>query len=71
MYMYILTEKSVNSKVEIVNMGLQVMSQKVSEVSILLWPIPWQNQPFDPLSDQHLISPYNITPESYIKVLRI
>ena len=25
----------------------------------------------NPKSDQHLISPYNITPESHIKVMRI
>ena len=27
--------------------------------------------PLTPKSDQHLISPYNITPESNIKVMRI
>ena len=27
--------------------------------------------PLTPKSDQHLISPYNITPESHIKVKRI
>ena len=27
--------------------------------------------PLSPKSDQHLISPYNITPESHIKVMRI
>ena len=27
--------------------------------------------PLNPMSDQHLISPYNITPESHIKVMRI
>ena len=27
--------------------------------------------PLNPKSDQHLISPYNITPESHIKVMRI
>ena len=27
--------------------------------------------PLNPNSDQHLISPYSITPESYIKVMRI
>ena len=27
--------------------------------------------PLNPESDQHLISPYNITPESHIKVVRI
>ena len=27
--------------------------------------------PLTPKSDQHLISPYNITPESHIKVMRI
>ena len=26
---------------------------------------------FKPLSDQHIISPYNITPESHIEVMRI
>ena len=28
-------------------------------------------EPFDLKSDQHLVSPYNITPESYSKVMRI
>ena len=27
--------------------------------------------PVNPKSDEHLISPYNVTPESHIKVMRI
>ena len=27
--------------------------------------------PLNPKSDQHLISPYNVTPESHIKVMRM
>ena len=30
-----------------------------------------QNHPLTPMSDQHLLSPHNITPESHIKVMRI
>ena len=29
------------------------------------------NNPLTPKSDQHLISPYNISPESHTKVMRI
>ena len=32
---------------------------------------PQHINPLTPKSDQHLISPYNITSESYIKVMRI
>ena len=31
----------------------------------------WQANPLTPKSDQHLISPYNISPESHTKVMRI
>ena len=31
----------------------------------------WCFKPFNLISDQHLISPYNITPESHIKVMRM
>ena len=40
-----------------------IMRKKVTSV--------WLSNPLTLKSDQHLISPYNITPESRIKVMRI
>ena len=40
-----------------------IMRKKVTSV--------WLFNPLTLKSDQHLISPYNITPESYINVTRI
>ena len=42
--------------------------QKHSNFSFHQLPV---NEPFHPKSDQHLISPYNITPESNVKVTRV
>ena len=35
------------------------------------FPLFFKINPLTPKSDHHLISPYNITPESHIKVMRI
>ena len=33
--------------------------------------LTFTSNPVTPMSDSHLISPYNITPESHVKVVRI
>ena len=33
--------------------------------------LTFTSNPVTPMSDSHLISPYNITPESHVKVTRI
>ena len=42
-----------------------------SAISVLRYLLPHSVNPLTPRCDQHLISPYNITPESLSKVLRI
>ena len=53
--------------------GLQ-MNKKNKFVPFYFAPPPiffFKINPLTPKSDHHLISPYNITPESHIKVMRI
>ena len=43
----------------------------MSQNTIATFQLEIQKNPLTPESDQHLISPFNITPESHIKVMRI
>ena len=48
------------------------LSSNSSQERTMKWVLfSLSSNPLTPRSDQHLISPYNITPESHIKVMRI
>ena len=53
-------------------MPFMCLSSNKSQERTMKWVLlSLSSNPLTPRSDQHLISPYNITPESHIKVMRI
>ena len=53
---------------------MKIIPDMIVPDSLLMWKefeFVCGINPLNPKSDQHLISPYNITPESHIKVMRI